>query len=108
MSRPAKEIQVNGIVQGVGFRPFVYRLAHELDLVGHITNRGDGVLITVAGDDRNIDCLVDSLRRDAPPLSNIISLDLRTVTLPDSRDFQLLHELDGKTAQTAAYYMLVR
>ncbi len=83
MSRPAKEIQVNGIVQGVGFRPFVYRLAHELDLVGHITNRGDGVFITVAGEDRNIDCLVDSLRRDAPPLSNIISLDLRTVTLPD-------------------------
>lgn len=83
MSRPATEIQVNGIVQGVGFRPFVYNQARKLQLVGHITNRSDGVVITVAGDDSNIASLVEILRHDAPPLARIISLEQRKAILAD-------------------------
>jgi len=44
-----KQIQVRGIVQGVGFRPFVYRLAHRFHLHGHVRNTGDGVLMEVEG-----------------------------------------------------------
>jgi hypothetical protein len=42
-------ISVHGIVQGVGFRPFVYRLAHRCNLAGTVTNNGDGVSIHVSG-----------------------------------------------------------
>jgi len=44
-----KQIQVRGIVQGVGFRPFVCRLAHRFHLHGHVRNTGDGVLMEEEG-----------------------------------------------------------
>jgi len=101
MSRPATEIQVNGIVQGVGFRPFVYRLAHKLDLIGHISNRGDGVFLTVAGDEKNIASLVDILRHQPPPLARIISFKQRETTLPeDTSAFTIIDsntDLEGDT-----------
>ena len=101
MSRPATEIQVNGIVQGVGFRPFVYRLALSLDLIGHISNRSDGVFLTVTGDEQNIASLVDTLRNQPPPLARIISIKQRETTLPtDISDFTIIEsntDLQGDT-----------
>jgi hydrogenase maturation protein HypF len=49
MDRVRKQIEVRGIVQGVGFRPFVYRLAYRFHLHGHVRNTGDGVLMEVEG-----------------------------------------------------------
>jgi len=66
------EINVGGIVQGVGFRPFVYRTAVENSLVGYVRNRGDAVVeIVVEGEESNIKHFLNDLRRRKPPLTRI-------------------------------------
>ncbi|MGD9682229.1 MAG: acylphosphatase, partial [Candidatus Obscuribacterales bacterium] len=60
------DIVVTGTVQGVGFRPFVYRLARELGLRGTVKNAGGSVEISVAGNRQEIDAFMDRLRSDAP------------------------------------------
>jgi hydrogenase maturation protein HypF len=63
---------VKGIVQGVGFRPFVYRLAMEKGLSGFIQNRGDaGVKIVVEGEALQIESFINELKAKKPPLSEI-------------------------------------
>jgi hydrogenase maturation protein HypF len=63
---------VKGVVQGVGFRPFVYRLATEKGLSGFVQNRGDaGVKIVVEGEALQIDNFINELRAKKPPLSEI-------------------------------------
>ncbi|MEM2601100.1 MAG: carbamoyltransferase HypF, partial [Candidatus Hadarchaeales archaeon] len=63
---------VTGVVQGVGFRPFVYRLAQRYGLLGFVRNMGDaGVQIVVEGGREEIEEFLSSLRREAPPLSRI-------------------------------------
>jgi len=64
-------IRVEGIVQGVGFRPFVYSLATELDLSGLVGNDADGVFAEVEGDPKAIDDFLRALRTKAPPLASI-------------------------------------
>jgi len=69
------EIKVSGIVQGVGFRPFVYRTALENKLVGYVRNRGDAcVEIVVEGKKRNIEYFLRDLREKKPPLARIHSV----------------------------------
>jgi hydrogenase maturation protein HypF len=66
------EIKVNGIVQGVGFRPFVYRAAIENHLVGYVRNRGDAhVEIVVEGARSSIDYFLRDLKEKKPPLARI-------------------------------------
>jgi hydrogenase maturation protein HypF len=67
-------IQVEGIVQGVGFRPFVYLLAHERSLCGRVLNNSAGVLIEVEGEQKAIDQFLNELISRAPSLARIESL----------------------------------
>jgi hydrogenase maturation protein HypF len=72
------DILVKGIVQGVGFRPFVYRLAKANRLHGYVQNRGDaGVRIVVEGEGRDIEQFMKELRARRPPLSEIHDLTVR-------------------------------
>jgi hydrogenase maturation protein HypF len=71
MGRARTRFRVTGTVQGVGFRPFVYRRAVELGLAGFVCNDSEGVLIEVEGDPAKIDALAASLRDDAPPLARV-------------------------------------
>ncbi len=69
------EIMVGGIVQGVGFRPFVYRIALANGLVGFVRNRGDaGVEIVVEGKEGNVRRFIRDLKEKSPPLARIHSL----------------------------------
>ena len=61
------QVVVRGIVQGVGFRPFVYRLAQEHQLSGWVLNSTQGVVIEVEGPRRRIDGFIDGLRASPPP-----------------------------------------
>ena len=67
-------IRVRGVVQGVGFRPFVYRLAKAHDLVGWVLNGEQGVEIHVEGDKDNLEKFVAELRLQAPPAASIAEL----------------------------------
>ncbi len=58
---------VEGVVQGVGFRPFVWRLATELGLAGRVRNAAGRVEIEATGDPRSLDAFVRRLRSEAPP-----------------------------------------
>jgi hydrogenase maturation protein HypF len=76
MSDPVclEEINVRGIVQGVGFRPFVYRLAKQFNIVGTISNNDQGVVIEAEGDPSSIQEFITTLRSTPPPLARITSL----------------------------------
>ncbi len=66
------EIAVTGVVQVVGFRPFIYRLANKHGLAGFVRNMGDaGVQVIVEGDKKRVEKFIDSLRPEQPPLARI-------------------------------------
>ncbi len=66
-----RRIRVRGIVQGVGFRPFVYNLAHELGLAGYVLNSSAGVTIEIEGQESSVAQFVATLRNSPPPLAQI-------------------------------------
>ena len=81
MGRMAERAQiiVKGVVQGVGFRPYVYTLAGRLGLKGYVTNSADGVIIEAEGD-----ALPEFIRRlpnEAPPLSQIAGVSVTPLPL---------------------------
>ena len=67
-------IRVTGTVQGVGFRPFVYRSALELGLAGHVLNDEHGVVVEAEGPETTIGELVFLLEHEAPPLAVVESV----------------------------------
>lgn len=79
-----QQIVVHGLVQGVGFRPFVYRLAIGMRLAGTVRNDGARVTITVRGTRRTLARFAHALAHEAPPLSRVERIDVAEVdTLPD-------------------------
>ncbi|MEM7713297.1 MAG: carbamoyltransferase HypF [Cyanobacteria bacterium P01_A01_bin.68] len=69
-----EEIRISGTVQGVGFRPTVYRIAKDLNLKGDICNDGKGVLIRVSGSQESIEEFVKRIQIESPKLANINQL----------------------------------
>lgn len=67
-------IRITGIVQGVGFRPFVYRLALKMSLTGWVQNGSEGVLLEVQGEQSQLDEFLRLLEQDSPPLAVITSI----------------------------------
>jgi hydrogenase maturation protein HypF len=67
-------LRVTGVVQGVGFRPFVHRLARELDLSGLVGNDAEGVFVEVEGDPAAVAAFARRVRDDAPPLASVASV----------------------------------
>ena len=72
-------ITVRGVVQGVGFRPFVYRAARDASLSGWVLNEADAVRIEVQGDDGSLERFLHALRHAHPPQARIDSLDVGEV-----------------------------
>ncbi|MBU0486578.1 MAG: carbamoyltransferase HypF [Bacteroidetes bacterium] len=65
------EIKITGLVQGVGFRPFVYRIATQNGLMGWVNNRSDGVVVRVNTDKDGVERFISQIRGEAPPASEI-------------------------------------
>ena len=83
-------ITVRGVVQGVGFRPFVYRLAMEEGLAGFIGNDSGGVTIEVEGRADRIDSFRRRLQAEAPPLSRIDFVIAQSVPPKEERNFLIV------------------
>jgi hydrogenase maturation protein HypF len=84
-------IHITGIVQGVGFRPFVYGLAARLGLNGWVRNTSAGVDIVVDGERNILDTFVRSLQDEAPPLSRIDGLSASFHAASGFRSFEIIH-----------------
>jgi hydrogenase maturation protein HypF len=96
-----RRIRVRGLVQGVGFRPFVHRTASRLGLGGWVRNDGEGVAIEAQGRDFDVAALVESLRTQAPPLARIDAIELEELApAPAHRGFEVL--ASGRGAARAA------
>ena len=79
-----QRMQVRGVVQGVGFRPFVFRLARRLDLAGWVRNTSWGVELEVQGPRTALSDFARTLQEQAPPLARIESVSVEDVP-PDSQ-----------------------
>lgn len=84
-----RAIDIRGVVQGVGFRPFVHGLATRLHLVGFVANRGGRVEVEVEGDPEALAEFERELRASAPPLARIESLVARDVAARGEPDFRI-------------------
>jgi hydrogenase maturation protein HypF len=83
-------LTVRGVVQGVGFRPFVYRLAQEEGLAGFIGNDTGGVTIEIEGPADRIESFRRRLRAEAPPLSRIDSVTVRGASPKGEKSFRIV------------------
>jgi hydrogenase maturation protein HypF len=87
--------RVEGVVQGVGFRPFVHRLAGELALDGFVLNDERGVVVEVQGERERIDAFLARLRADAPPLAVVERVLAEAVEPLPERGFHILASARG-------------
>lgn len=95
-----RRIRVAGVVQGVGFRPFVWRLARDLGLAGWVRNDAAGVEIEVEGETARLTAFAERLRREAPGLARIDAVDAADAPPRGARRFAILPSAGG-TAATA-------
>jgi len=82
-----RRLQVAGVVQGVGFRPFVYGLAHRHGLAGFVRNDARGVVVEVEGEPKELDLFAAALVEQAPPLARIASLETSKIEARGEREF---------------------
>lgn len=91
-------IRIRGIVQGVGMRPTVWRLAHECGVRGEVWNDAQGVMIHAWAEQHTLDEFVERLQREAPPLARIDSVECSALSeRTAAEDFRILHSRDGET-----------
>jgi hydrogenase maturation protein HypF len=91
-----RRIRVRGIVQGVGFRPTVYRLAREQALAGWVLNDAEGVLLELEGPAGRIDDFLRQLRDHPPPLARITAVETETVAATGAADFRIAPSAGGE------------
>ncbi len=84
------QIHVQGLVQGVGFRPFIYRLAKRFDLLGWVENSNNGVFIRVEGRSELIDQFIKAIKEEAPLASNVISIKAEEIQLENFKHFSII------------------
>ena len=84
------KIHIKGLVQGVGFRPFIYRIAHSHLLKGWVENRNDGVIIKVNGSAETINQFVNDIKLKAPAASNIYSIQIENVNHESFNSFRII------------------
>jgi hydrogenase maturation protein HypF len=100
MNAKACKIDIQGIVQGVGFRPYVYRLARQYDIKGWVLNSPSGVVIAAEGNDRSLHAFLQGLQNDPPPLAVIRSCNVQTIEPAGYTDFTIKYS-EGREEKSA-------
>ena len=85
----AKKLNINGIVQGVGFRPFVYKLASRHEIKGDVSNTSSGVVIHIEGIRDNIESFCRDLAEESPPLAHITETSIHPETVKGFKKFSI-------------------
>ncbi len=92
--------RINGIVQGVGFRPFVYRIAHESQLNGFVKNDSSGVTVEVEGAQNNFEIFKQSLASNLPHLARIDSQKIESIQIINDTSFEIISSDNHDKAST--------
>ncbi len=92
MENKRLRILVKGIVQGVGFRPFVFSLAQSLNLKGFVMNSSEGVVIEIEGENSSI--FLERLKPESPPLSEIMNIEMTPLHYHGYKNFQIMESKD--------------
>ncbi|WP_440951666.1 carbamoyltransferase HypF [Methanococcoides sp. FTZ1] len=100
MQIQCRKINVSGVVQGVGFRPFVYRIATENDLCGYVKNTGNDVEIIAEGNKEDIDRFLHELQNKMPPLSFIDQIRTDFSRESGFSEFSILESVQDQTARS--------
>ena len=95
-----RRLTINGIVQGVGFRPFIYALARDIGLVGSVYNTSDGVKVEIQGSSEQLAQFEARLRPEAPPLSTIISVEIKEIPVLDEAEFTIVASHENTSVST--------
>src|SRR5579859_1781226 len=93
-----RQFSIRGIVQGVGFRPFVYNLARDLELAGYILNSASGVAIELEGEARAIDQFLTTLKCSPPPLAQITDIAFQDLAVSGKPGFSIRESRDESQA----------
>lgn len=89
MSKVRKVIEIKGIVQGVGFRPFIYNLARKRNLKGWVNNTANGVVIDIEGEKDNINDFIMQIKNNPPLLSKINKILIKNKEIFNYYDFKI-------------------
>jgi hydrogenase maturation protein HypF len=92
--------RVSGIVQGVGFRPFIYRLASLAGLGGFVRNDSRGVVLELEGPRDSVAEVLDALEAEAPAAARVDALEWTEVAVTGFRGFEIVPSADGEDAET--------
>ncbi len=99
-SRFRARTEVRGIVQGVGFRPFIHGLAHRFLLGGFVKNTSDGALLEVEGSEEALGDFLQALNNEAPPLARITGLHTSRISPQGDTVFHISHS-QAQSTRTA-------
>ena len=88
-------LTIKGIVQGVGFRPFVFRLAKSLSICGYVQNTSEGVFAEIEGEDTACDDFIAALKQHPPALALIKSIQAQKLPLQGDSDFVIIESKYG-------------
>jgi hydrogenase maturation protein HypF len=102
-----KRIEIRGIVQGVGFRPFVYRIAKRFDMRGWVLNSPDGVVIEAEGAETHLEGFLRALSAELPPLARIDQLTVSDQAPRGDCDFVIEHSLVEHSEAARGSFALV-
>ncbi len=100
MKKERKKIEIRGIVQGVGFRPTVYRLARKYNLKGSVLNDSKGVTLDLEGYPEDIDSFLAELKKKPPPLSNIEEITSKKLVVENFHEFKIIESEKGEEKKT--------
>ncbi len=90
MQHETYKILINGTVQGVGFRPFIYQLATQFSLVGTVSNGPEGVEIIINATSVELEKLLSSIEAELPPLASIDKLQTTQIDFMNFKDFSII------------------
>ena len=93
-----RRVRVRGTVQGVGFRPFVWRLARDLALDGWVANDAEGVIAEVQGNAAALDQFARRVRADAPPLASVDTIESLHCAVVEEAGFSIAPSAGGIAA----------
>ena len=96
----AQQLQISGLVQGVGFRPFLFSLADQYRLSGEVSNTADGVLTIVEGLSADIQLFIRDIREKQPVLADVTRIVSKPLTVKGFTDFNIVPTLSSDKADT--------